>query len=417
MKKGNGFLAILLSLCILVLSVPLAAAEDGGSRYPYVFVHGMMGWGSYDGTNETYPYWNDGHGGDILDAFRAEGVECYAASVGKINSVWDRACELYAQLTGTTVDYGAAHSAKYGHARYGRSYADDPLMTTFGKMDEDGNRIKINLFGHSLGGPTVRMFAWLMAEGAAEEVEASPDDVSPLFTGGKADWIHSVTTWSAPHNGTPVSNVLYDNLGVGYMLGFAANLIGRGSSITQYDWQLEQFGLTSVPSQNIKARFDPAAVVRFVRSDDNCGYDLSIRGAAALNEKIDTADGIYYFSFTGTKTVARKNGTYKPESGMFPMFILPSALLGTLNGKKFDGVPLDSSWRENDGLVPVISGRAPFGEKSIDYETVGDQPLETGVWYVMPLLKSFSHVDYMGMGSDRSADIFREQIALIDSLA
>lgn len=416
MKRLRKMTAILLCLLIFCFSLPFAAAESGEKVYPYVFVHGMMGWGSYDGVNEKAPYWSDGHGGDVIAQLREEGVEAYAASVGKISSVWDRACELYAQLTGTTVDYGAAHSAKYGHARYGRSYASNPLMTTFGKRDENGEMMKINLFGHSLGGPTVRLFAHLLANGAEEEVAASPEDVSPLFTGGKADRIYSVTTWSAPHNGTPVSNVLYDNLGVGYMLGFAANLIGHGKLASTYDWQLEQFGITDVPSQGIKAKLDPAAVIRFVKSDDNCGYDLSIRGAKALNERIEMAEGVYYFSYTGTKTVQRQNGTYKPEPSMFPMFVLPSALLGRLNGKEFDGVPLDKSWRENDGLVPVISGKAPFDEESVEYASVGDAPLKTGVWYVMPVLQSFSHVGYMGMDDDRCTKLFEEQIQRINSL-
>jgi len=35
----------------------------------------------------------------------------YAASVAPNGSAWDRACELYAQLSGTRVDYGKAHTA------------------------------------------------------------------------------------------------------------------------------------------------------------------------------------------------------------------------------------------------------------------------------------------------------------------
>ena len=40
---------------------------------------------------------------------------------------WDRACELYARLTGTTVDYGIAHSAEKGHDRFGITY-NEPLF-------------------------------------------------------------------------------------------------------------------------------------------------------------------------------------------------------------------------------------------------------------------------------------------------
>eukprot|EP00961_Rhodomonas_salina_P257943 3486195-Rhodomonas_salina.1 len=36
-------------------------------------------------------------------------------------TVWDRAIELFYQLKGGTVDYGAKHSKHFGHDRWGRS--------------------------------------------------------------------------------------------------------------------------------------------------------------------------------------------------------------------------------------------------------------------------------------------------------
>ena len=54
-----------------------------------------------------------------------------------MGSAWDRTCELYAQLTGTRVDYGKAHAEKYGHARYGRTY-EKPLFPGWGEPDADG---------------------------------------------------------------------------------------------------------------------------------------------------------------------------------------------------------------------------------------------------------------------------------------
>ena len=84
--------------------------------------HGLGGWGNYDTVNEVAPYWGMTTG-SLLAYLESEGYDCYAASVGPISSAWDRACELYAQLTGTTVDYGAAHSAAHNHDRYGKTYA------------------------------------------------------------------------------------------------------------------------------------------------------------------------------------------------------------------------------------------------------------------------------------------------------
>lgn len=42
-----------------------------------------------------------------------------------------------------------------------------------------------------------------MAKGDETERKLTPaDEISPLFTGGKADWIYSLTSLAAPHNGT-----------------------------------------------------------------------------------------------------------------------------------------------------------------------------------------------------------------------
>lgn len=414
-KKFLRPVAVLLCLVLLAVSVPVSAAAGDSTNYPYVFVHGMMGWGSYDGVNKISPYWGGVHG-DMLASLREQGYTCYAASVGKVSSNWDRACELYAQLTGTVVDYGEAHSAAHNHARYGRSYEGRALMPDFGKTDENGNLVKINLFGHSLGGPTVRLLTWLLANGSEEEVAASGEDVSPLFTGGKGDYVYSVTTWSAPHNGTPAANIMYDDLPVAFLLAFMGNLLGISSLSGFWDYQLEQYGLTSVPSQGIKASFNLPGIIRMIKSDDNCGYDLTLRGAKALNDKIDTVDGVYYFSFTGEKVDEQPDGTYTAQKDMFLLFPLFANKIGKLNGEVYDGVALGAEWRQNDGLVPVISGRAPFDEASVEYEQVKDQPLATGVWHIMPLIDDFSHVSYMGLDCDHFQPLYEEQIARINAL-
>ena len=86
------------------------------SNLTYVFVHGLAGWGRYDEKYARRPYWGMG-GGDLMVHLREQGYACYAASVSPMGSAWDRACELYAQLSGTRTDYGAAHAAAYGHDR------------------------------------------------------------------------------------------------------------------------------------------------------------------------------------------------------------------------------------------------------------------------------------------------------------
>ena len=142
-----------------------------------MFVHGLMGWGQRAGINAMLPYWGMTTG-SLTSYLNSLGYETYSATVGPISSAWDRACELYAQLTGTTVDYGAAHAAAHDHARYGITY-DQPLFSGW------GTKRAVNLVGHSFGGATTRQFLELMANGSAEEVaaaKAAGTAPSPLFT-------------------------------------------------------------------------------------------------------------------------------------------------------------------------------------------------------------------------------------------
>ncbi len=111
------------------------------------------------------PYWGMTTG-SLMKYLNNKGYECYAAQVGPLSGAWDRACELYAQLTGTTVDYGIAHSAEKGHERFGITY-NEPLFEGW-SADK-----KINLIGHSFGGATIRMFLEILANGAPGEVAAA----------------------------------------------------------------------------------------------------------------------------------------------------------------------------------------------------------------------------------------------------
>lgn len=413
MKK---FISVLLVVSIMFSVFGIcSSAKEEGTNYPYVFVHGMMGWGSYDGVESLVPYWGLVNG-DMLDDLRADGIECYSASVGKISSNWDRACELYAQLTGTRVDYGEKHSAEHNHARFGRSYEGNALMDSFGKKDENGDLIKINLIGHSLGGPTVRLFAYMLEYGDKEECATSGEDVSPLFKGGKGEYVYSVCTMSAPHNGTAVSNIMYDDLGVSYLLTAMGGFLGMEPIARFWDFQLEQYGITSYREQGFKSWFSIKGIMNMISSDDNCGYDLSIRGANALNEKIDIVDGIYYFSYTGEQVTKKDDGTYVPPLDMFPLFTPFSYMIGKFNGEVYDGVVMTEEWRENDGLISVISASAPFDEPSVKYEDVTSKTLKKGVWHVMPLIDDFSHVSYMGMDTSEFSFVYENHIKLVNSL-
>jgi len=69
------------------------------SKLTFIFVHGLSGWGSYDAAYRLMPYWGM-RGGDLMARLRGQGFDCHAASVAPTGSAWDRACELYAQISG-----------------------------------------------------------------------------------------------------------------------------------------------------------------------------------------------------------------------------------------------------------------------------------------------------------------------------
>ena len=171
------------------------------NKYPFVFLGGMLSWGEENIMYKGWPYWGM-VAGNLCRQLRETNIEAYGVQVGPANSAWDRACNLYAMLTGTTVDYGVAHSKAHKHDRYGRTY-EKPLFEGWGEPMADGGIKKVHLLGHSFGGATMRMLAELLTNGSEEERKATKDgSLSPLFEGGHGDMIASITAISAPHDGT-----------------------------------------------------------------------------------------------------------------------------------------------------------------------------------------------------------------------
>ena len=244
------------------------------TNYTYVFVHGLSGWGSYDSTYKVMPYWGM-FGGDLMKYLNDKGFNAYAASVDPNGSAWDRACELYAQLTGTRVDYGKAHSERCNHERYGTDFTGRALIPSFSAED------KINLLGHSFGGATTRVFASIMEKGSEEEKVVTPaDELSDYFKGGKGDCIHSVTSLAAPHNGTSAYSVGENN-----ELAPEVKEVKKGNPITS-----AFSGITD----KIMSKFTGGERDnRDIR--DYADYDMYIDNALELNKTIHTHDSTYYF--------------------------------------------------------------------------------------------------------------------------
>ena len=365
------------------------APPGGRSAHPTVFVHGLLGWGAQDALYRAVPYWGLA-AGDVLGYLNRCGYDCRAASVGIISSAWDRACELYAALTGGTADYGIAHAQRFGHARFGTAYPA-PLVPGWG-ADKP-----VDLVGHSFGGATARLLMQLLAHGCPEEVqvaEAAGETPSPLFTGDKTGWVHALVAIAAPHDGSTFPDVQPDaaNALSTLFLG-AARALGISAFKGVYDFRLDQFGIRRDPDEPITTAALRMLAQNPLPAGDNAFDDLRCAGARALNARIDTLPDTWYFSIPCCRTLPRLlTHDQKPDTAMTPLLWPFSTAMGRAGG----AVPSD--WLPNDGLVNTVSARYPGGAPHTDFAP-GQTP-ERGVWQVLPVeeLDHRAHTDVLPPG-------------------
>ncbi len=408
MKKSRRLLSLLLVVLLLCSLMPVAASADEANPeddYPFVFVHGLMGWGDRSMLDPILPYWGMTTG-NLMNYLTTKGYESYAAQVGPLSGAWDRACELYAQLTGTTVDYGAAHSAAKGHDRYGITY-DKPLFEGWSAQK------KVNLIGHSFGGATTRLFLELLANGSADEVaaaKAAGTKVSPLFEGGKGDWVYSLTAVAAPHNGTTFIETcdISTKVVTDFIYNFGATL-GLSNLKGIYDLQLEHFGISRQDNET-----DIQYLIRvlnsndFMSHNDNAIYDLTIDNALKINDGIEMQNNVYYFSVCGDAThQSAVSENEIPNTNMFALLKPFATMMGKYYDKSTDGgVYIDKTWLPNDGMVNVVSGLYPLNSQLKCVKSDGtqafvvcdgynNQDYAKGIWNVMPT-QPYDHLSIVG---------------------
>lgn len=443
-KILKRIVAAAVALCIVVaaIAVPVHfggfknafwAVRGGKIEYPYVLVHGLGGWGESSGMNTVAKYWG-GDSGDIAAHLKEKGKVVCEPSLGPVSSNWDRVCELYAQLTGSRVDYGEAHSKQHKHERYGETF-ETPLVENWGEK-VNGQTVKINLVGHSFGGAAARTLAYLLENGDEAEREASGKEVSPLFKGGKGDWVFSVTTLCAPHNGSSLTeaiNSVTEDIGsLGSIVGLGEigkldstqilaslcfGLAGLSEPIKgTYDFKLGHFGLG-------KSEGGITGVTKTINTllslgKDHAGYDLSPDGAAQINSNVKTVKDVYYFSYAycTTHEGALLKGKQVPVTGTLPVLYVPSLLMGRFTGTTKGGIKIDESWQANDGLVSVVSAQYPTEEEHFDYDG-NMKHIEKGIWNFMGTFDG-DHGTVIGLNSTaaRTFKFYDDLTEMIDSL-
>ncbi len=389
------------------------------SNHPFVFVHGMMGWGEDKKFYKGLPYWGMVTG-NYPRRMREKGYEVYTPSVSPLGSAWDRACELYANLTGTTVDYGVAHSKEKGHNRFGETFPEAMLP------DWTPER-SIHLLGHSFGGPTMRMFVELLRNGSPEERAATPaGQLSPLFEGGHGDLVKSITSISGPFDGITFPHALPRLVdgGLTYGIPMVASIIGNVGSGRVYDFQMSQWGITAVKEGVRFARdmLNMKAIRHFAKAKDNVFADIHIPQAAELNKKLSVPAEQYLFAVTGNGTKKGKNGNWVKAPIMIFAFAPFAYSLGKFPDQTIAGVNITEGWRQNDGIVPVESGRHPTTEPWVDWEDAKNKPIKKGVWHALPVATGDhgtvigGSISFIGKGGKRFVDCYSYWVKFLDEL-
>jgi triacylglycerol lipase len=263
---------LLFALALLCLAAPMAHAQNGytQTRYPIVLVHGLFGFDSLFGLDYFY---------GVPDALRSGGAKVFVAQVSAANSTEVRGEQLLAQVRNILAITGAA---------------------------------KVNLIGHSHGGPTARYVA-----GVAPQLVASVTSVGGVNRGSRvADVVRGV----APPGS--VSETVAK--GAATALVTLINLASGGS------------GLPQMPT----AALDSLTTAGAARFNQRFGAGVPTSGCGNGAELVA---GVRYYSWTGTRNLTN---VLDPSD---------AALLAT--GLVFGDA--------NDGLVSACSAR--LGRNLGDY--------------------------------------------------
>lgn len=387
MSRLIPFLFSLLMLALLPFGSARAANND-----PVVLVHGFLGFGPEQFPGTGYLYWGGYH--DIASHLRVyKGPRTVVtATVGAISPNWDRAAELYAQIKGGCVDYGASHArtppvreqkppGKCWAADHARNPEGYPLAL-YPAWDADH---PIHLIGHSQGGTTIRALVELLEHGAPDEGDGE------LYAGGKTGWVRSVTTLSSPHNGTTLRDAVLD------ILPQLRSPLRDWFQAGMWSWELAPDGARSF---NLWARTSPHVVyfslgTQATEAGAWCcnGTDRAIAPVQASNYQYPRIDMFPYYK------------TYAGE------WIVPSLRQHGMGGYTQSApgrVRIDSEWFANDGVVNTVSMRAPAGHPVRDY----DGTAVRGSWNYLGTYRGYDHFDILNWpNKGPSADPIYERIS------
>ena len=229
-RRSLRQLCFVLAICLPLFGAP-AQAQSGytQTRYPIVLVHGLFGFDSFLGVDYFY---------GIPSALRQDGARVFVAQVSAANSTEVRGEQLLSQIKNIMAITGAS---------------------------------KVNLIGHSHGGPTIRYVA-----GVAPQLVASVTSVGGVNKGSRvADILRGIVP-----AGT-LSETLVNNAAKAFVA--LINLGSGGTSLAQMPVAALN-SLSTAGSLDFNRRFPQS-----LPGDCGSGHEL--------------VNGVRYYSWAGTQPV------------------------------------------------------------------------------------------------------------------
>lgn len=390
-------------------------------QYPIILVPGLCAYGE-KGLGKVFPYF-----GKAARIIREEGLECHVATFTSLAGIWNRTCELYAQIVGGTVDYGQAHSERYGTERYGASY--EGFVSAL-----DGDH-KISLLAYGFGAPVVRLLAYLLEYGSKKE-QKTGEEISPLFQGGNGEAIHAIVTLAGNNDGTtffqaadyyvPFTKALTIGIwGAKSLVASAKGLFKDAPKSTPYGNLID---IAVNGSGNLKfLNIDKELLEKYQNAGrDNVFFDAGLEGMAQLNKLLKTNPNVYYVSYTGEVTkdaneylpkLKKKHGnplTTKKKGKLLDLSVptkaagitAPAALLiGFFKNYLPDAPIVTPVYQCNDGFMPTNCALAPSTEEYTSFHYF--DRCVPGVWYQMPIEEK-NHLAYLGLF--QKAEAYKDQV-------
>lgn len=306
--------------------------------------------------------------GDTFSGAVPPGVTrpCHSARLGPVSSLHDRVCELFYQIKGGRVDFGADHAAAHGHAQHGATHA--------GLVPEWDAEHPVHLFGHSLGGNTIALLQCYLSE--------------QRFAGHctSADWIASMTTVSSPLRGTTTAYILGAREGdPGGVHAFSVgSILTRIIHLYEYadigplkqriSLHLDHWGLSRRHPSSSFASFVRAMLLRCPVGDsvDNAAWDLTIEGMARIHAAHPhtphprTAYRSYVTCATRALPATQHHAVPDDVPCMAPLRLLARAIgqrkMGDAVRALLPAGEDERDWWPNDGVVSVVSQAHPHAE-------------------------------------------------------